>query len=736
MAKSTESRWTLKDLFTPKVKEATVAVNQFRDATKVAAIEGNTFAKSQASEAASLLKQKAAIKESEKAVKESIKTLNEFGSAVMGAIPFIGIGFAAALGKSVMSAQSFQNQMSQVGTLLNETGAQGTARLNQLSDQIMAISRESGASLPDLTAGMYQVISAFGDTADAAQQLAIADKAAVAGNSSVSDSVNLLSAVMKGYGDTSIAMEQKVSDLAMQTVKLGKTTYPELAASMSEVTSSAQLMGVKVQELFATQATLAVSLGGPSQVATDMASALKALMAPTTQMKTALNSLGYSTGQALIKAKGFKGALQDLVESTHGNTAALAKMFGRVEGMKLAIQLAGSASASYDQNLKAMQNSVGATDQAYQAATNTLQHHWKVALNDVTTGLIEMINKFHVLQGLSAILGAFSAHFKAIATVTGTVIAVVGTYIALTKAMALWTAIATLATGTEKVALTGSNIVMVASALYTKAYTWAVEAMKVETVAATDATAIAKIGMMAFNAVMAISPIGVVSIALVGLAAAAIWVGTHFHTTKLWVMDAWNGIVKATQWAINGSIDLVNDYLRVYKFAFDTIKWAGISIWDGILKAAQSGINNLLKLISPISSLLKHIGINIPSSVNFSGAMVQASAPKWDTSFGFKHVDLSGGEYSSSQLATQRQKAQAEWGKKMDEHTKALNDNTKAIKDNSKSTDANTSSSNANTTATQANTSAHVKGNGGNMSAEQIADTLMPRLERHLYGTT
>ena len=81
----------------------------------------------------------------------------------------------------------------------------------------------------------YQVISAFGDTKEVPKQLEATLKAAKAGGASAFDSLNLLSAVTKGYGDTSFEAMMKVSDLAFQTVKLGQTTFPELASSIGRV---------------------------------------------------------------------------------------------------------------------------------------------------------------------------------------------------------------------------------------------------------------------------------------------------------------------------------------------------------------------------------------------------------------------------------------------------------------------------------------------------------------------
>ena len=137
---------------------------------------------------------------------------------------------------------AFEKQMSNVGTLL-EGDVQG--RLAELSKSIISISNATGAGTGDLTDGLYQVISAFGDTADSAKILETATKAATAGGATTTDAINLLSAVTKGYGDTSAEAQQKVADWAFQTVKLGQTSFPELAASMGKVIPLASTLAVK-----------------------------------------------------------------------------------------------------------------------------------------------------------------------------------------------------------------------------------------------------------------------------------------------------------------------------------------------------------------------------------------------------------------------------------------------------------------------------------------------------------
>ena len=130
---------------------------------------------------------------------------------------------AAIYAGPIKSSMAFEKQMSNVGTLL-EGDVQG--RLAELSKSIISISNATGAGTGDLTDGLYQVISAFGDTADSAKILETATKAATAGGATTTDAINLLSAVTKGYGDTSAEAQQKVADWAFSNRETGANVIP------------------------------------------------------------------------------------------------------------------------------------------------------------------------------------------------------------------------------------------------------------------------------------------------------------------------------------------------------------------------------------------------------------------------------------------------------------------------------------------------------------------------------
>lgn len=171
------------------------------------------------------------------------KTAKTAGKIAAGAMVAAATAVATLGTAAVKSAAEYEAQLANVSTLLTGTEAEVAARTAEIGDQVLEISNRTGVATADLTDGMYQVVSAFGDSADAAAILETAAKSAAAGNATTTDSINLLSAVTKGYGDTSAEAVQQAADLAFATVRLGQTSFPELAAGMGKVIPLASTWG-------------------------------------------------------------------------------------------------------------------------------------------------------------------------------------------------------------------------------------------------------------------------------------------------------------------------------------------------------------------------------------------------------------------------------------------------------------------------------------------------------------
>lgn len=260
--------------------------------------------------------------------------LGTIGNGVATVAKFAGAVGAAALtaaGAATKVAADFRSQMSNVQTLLTGTQDEIAAKVSKYGDIVKEVSRTTGLETSNLTDGLYQVVSAFGDVDDAAKIMETAAKSAKAGNAETSDAVNLLSAVTKGYGDISAEANQKAADLAFTTVRLGQTSFPELASSMGKVIPLCATMKVKEEELFGAMATLTGVTGGTAEVSTQLKATIQGFMQPTTAMTSALKKMGYENGQAAIESLGLQGALDALKESVNGDELAFAGMFSSVE---------------------------------------------------------------------------------------------------------------------------------------------------------------------------------------------------------------------------------------------------------------------------------------------------------------------------------------------------------------------------------------------------------------------
>lgn len=358
--------------------------------------------------------------------------LGTIGNGVVTVAKFAGAVGAAALtaaGAATKVAADFQSQMSNVQTLLTGTQDEIAAKVSKYGDIVKEVSRTTGLETSNLTDGLYQVVSAFGDVGDAAKITEIAAKSAKAGNAETSDAVNLLSAVTKGYGDISAEANQKAADLAFTTVRLGQTSFPELASSMGKVIPLCATMKVSEEELFGAMATLTGVTGGTAEVSTQLKATIQGFMQPTTAMTSALKKMGYENGQVAIESLGLQGALDALKESVNGDELAFAGMFSSVEAKTAVLALAGAQSEDFTNKTKEMYSATGAAESAFDTQTANLKGTLGKLKQAASTAVIELGEKFlpvvqtlaeWVLENMPAIQSTIEVVFDYLTTVTNT----------------------------------------------------------------------------------------------------------------------------------------------------------------------------------------------------------------------------------------------------------------------------------------------------------------------------
>ena len=309
------------------------------------------------------------------------QTAKTAGKITAGAMVAAATAVATLGTAAVKSAAEYEAQLANVSTLLTGTEAEVAARTAEIGDQVLEISNRTGVATADLTDGMYQVVSAFGDSADAAAILETAAKSAAAGNATTTDSINLLSAVTKGYGDTSAEAVQQAADLAFATVRLGQTSFPELAAGMGKVIPLASTLGLEQEQLWGAMATLTGVTGSTAEVVTQMKATMQAFLSPSKNMQAALKNMGYESGQALLESKGLQGSLDALKDAVGGNELAFAGLFSSVEAQTAVLAMAGNQAENLTSKTAEMYEATGAANTAFERQTNNLKYDIKMIKN-------------------------------------------------------------------------------------------------------------------------------------------------------------------------------------------------------------------------------------------------------------------------------------------------------------------------------------------------------------------
>ena len=302
-------------------------------------------------------------------------------------IRYFTVPLTAAAAASAKFSLDLDRGLGSVQTLLADTFENNTERAYEFRDAVTSAASDSGKSFNDLTAGLYQVVSAFQDNEDTIGRFNAVVDASVAGLSTSTEALNLISAVTKAYGDTSTAAAKKASDLAFEAVRLGQTTFPQLANAIQGVTANANRLGVSQEELFAVYATLTGVTGDASEVTTQFSRSLLSLENPTKTMMKLYEQFGVQTGKQFIKAVGgFGNAMKVVYETAEKSGIPLQDLITRQTGIIAASALGSQQLETYREKLEDVADYAGATEKAVE--------NFKEGINETGQTLSEVIADF------------------------------------------------------------------------------------------------------------------------------------------------------------------------------------------------------------------------------------------------------------------------------------------------------------------------------------------------------
>lgn len=467
-------------------------------------------------------------------------------------LPIVGAGTAA-----VLMSNKFNSGMANVASLVPESSSQILA----MSDDVQQLAVDVGQSTGDMTQGLYQVVSAFGYSGDAMDQLRINAVAAKAGLASTEEAIALTSAVTKGYGDTSATATQKAADLALRTVQLGQTTFPELAASIGRVVPLAGQLGVKQEELFGVMATATGVTGGAAEVSTQLRGVLQSLMAPTETMSALIKQQGYESGTAMLQHEGLQRTIALITQAATTSNTPLQSYIGSIEGQTLAMALAGPLAEQMAQKTDAMTKAAG-----------TAQGAFAIQTQGVNAAGFAMQQAGIQIQTTGESLG--NALGPAILQITPYVTQLVGWITGLVDRFTqLDPKTQAIILGAVGLAAAIGPILMVLGPIVT--------------------------GFGALVTVLGaiLSPVGLVIAAIAGLIAIGILVYKHWDEIKAWLQNLWNNLVAA----VTAKVEEMRTAISTW--------WDGVVAWFKGLpeQAAQLGRDIIQGVINGIAERAEDI---------------------------------------------------------------------------------------------------------------------------------
>lgn len=265
------------------------------------------------------------------------------------------------------SAATFEKGMTEVSTLVDTT----QINMKKLGQQTIALSKKFGLPAVEEASALYQVLSAgVGDASESMQVLEVANKIAIGGVTDVTTAVDGLTTILNAW-KLKASDAENVADTLFTTMKLGKTTIPELSSFIFQAAPLASQLGVSLEELGAAIVTM-TKQGTKTPIAmTQIRNALVAMLRPTDDLNKIWKKFGFTSGASAIKAMGLQKALQAIVTEAKGDEGILTKLLGSQEAVQATLQLTGSNTKVFNQTMDEMKKKSGATSEAVSKMQNT-----------------------------------------------------------------------------------------------------------------------------------------------------------------------------------------------------------------------------------------------------------------------------------------------------------------------------------------------------------------------------
>ena len=321
----------------------------------------------------------------------------------------VSLAVGAVFGASVKGASDFNNGMAKVSTLVDTTKVD----INELSNQFLELSNQTGKSATELAEAGYQALSASVPVEKLGKFTETATNLAKVGFTDSATAVDVLTTAINAYG----LQTEEADSLATKLVKtqnMGKTTVAELASSMGKIIPTASGMGVNIDNLTAGYVTLTKQGIATAESTTYMNSMLNELGDSSTDVGGILKEqTGKSFQELMADGYSLGDVLQILKDNADETGTNFNELWGSQEAGKSALAIVNSGTQEFNDTVKKMSEDTNELAEGLEKL-NTPSAKAQKALNQLKNSGIELGTAF-----LSAVAPAIDALTKGIGFLTG-----------------------------------------------------------------------------------------------------------------------------------------------------------------------------------------------------------------------------------------------------------------------------------------------------------------------------
>lgn len=307
----------------------------------------------------------------------------------------IGISAATAFAQAAKSSYEFEKEFRKNMLEVATISTQVTDDMTGFMNQVMSITQEIPIKAPEAAKALYSIVSAGHDGADGMKILEVSAKAAVGGLTETETAADAITTILNAY-KMSAEETGTVSDQLFTTVRLGKTTFGELGASIAQVAPIAAAYGISIDQVLGAVASL-TKQGTPTAQA-------------MTQIRAAIQGTAGELGDAAFQGRTFQEALQLIYEKAGGSASKMKEMLGTDEGLAATLALTGKNAKAAANDLGELQGSLGATEAAFEKMADAADNQLTLLANNVQAYLRPMGER--ILKEVSDIAKAFNEAFE------------------------------------------------------------------------------------------------------------------------------------------------------------------------------------------------------------------------------------------------------------------------------------------------------------------------------------